>query len=363
MVRMTTIEDRVRELISQRGSTQAAFAGEIGLDATKLSKSLNGARRFSSFELAMIAATCEVSVDYLLTGEVPAIASAARASVGSSSGRALELAHEYAAMRADLAAQGRTQSWRLPTPVALKGRFVDQGAALAAEALRMVTEAGREASEPLWELIPEVFGIDVAIQDLGEGFDGLAIATDTARLILVNRTALPGRQRFTIAHELGHLLASDDQQIHSDADIYGPEAKRGESEMRANAFAAAFLMPEPMIRSGGAISEEAFCELATRFGVSPSALAYRMENLRVIDQGTRERWIGISAVKAAERVGRSSALPALQVESLAERAPSSLLRDTFEAYRAGEATLRPYAGLLGVDTAVARRQLAEMNGE
>lgn len=43
-----TIAERVRELIGRRGQTQAAFAAEIGLDPTKLSKSLSGVRRFSS---------------------------------------------------------------------------------------------------------------------------------------------------------------------------------------------------------------------------------------------------------------------------------------------------------------------------
>lgn len=52
------------------------------------------------------------------------------------------------------------------------------------------------------------------------------------------------RQRFAMAHELGHLLAHDDQEIHQDRDIYAAENQRSGSEMRANAFAAAFLMPE-----------------------------------------------------------------------------------------------------------------------
>lgn len=360
---MPTIEDRVRQLIQEQGLSQAAFAAAIGMDATKLSKSLNGTRRFSSLDLALIADHCDVSVDYLVTGDMPEVALAARAMRGSSSATALALAEEYVVMRADLAAGGRRQQWTLPEAVPLAGRWIDQGQQLAERALAMMAEAGLGPDVPLWESIPAVFGIDVVVQDLGEGFDGLAVASEEARLVIANVTSLPARQRFTIAHELGHLLASDDQQIHSDEDIFGAESKRGESEVRANAFAAAFLMPADVLTAAGVLDEDAFCALATRLSVSPSALAYRLANLRLIDEGTCERWRRISAAKAAQRSGDADRLPESTAESLVARPPASLLRDTWGAYVDGEATLRPYAGLLGVETSVLRRQLAQAEQE
>lgn len=73
-------------------------------------------------------------------------------------------------------------------------------------------------------------------------------------------TATAFRQRFTIAHELGHLLAGDDQGVHVDEDIYGPWSKKGSGEIRANGFAAAFLMPEDALRSvaGAGLDKKAF---------------------------------------------------------------------------------------------------------
>ena len=50
----------------------------IGLDDSKLSKSLGGIRRFSSLDLARIAEQCDVTVDWLVTGEEPALAMASR---------------------------------------------------------------------------------------------------------------------------------------------------------------------------------------------------------------------------------------------------------------------------------------------
>lgn len=360
---MPTLQDRVRQLIQERDLTQAAFAAAIGMDATKLSKSLTGTRRFSSFDLALIADRCDVSVDYLVTGHMPEVALAARAKRGSSSATALSLAEDYVVMRADLAAEGRRQQWTLPEAVPLAGRWIDQGEQLAERALAMMAAAGVGSHVPLWESIPAVFGIDVAVQKLGKGFDGLAVASKDARLIIANVTSLPARQRFTIAHELGHLLASDDQQIHSDEDIFGAESKRGESEVRANAFAAAFLMPADVLRAAGKLDEDAFCALATRLSVSPSALAYRLENLRLIDEGTREGWRRIPADKAAQRSGETDRLLGSTAESLVVRPPASLLRDTWASYLDGDATLRPFAGLLGIETSVLRRQLAQADGE
>ena len=74
------------------------------------------------------------------------------------------------------------------------------------------------------------------------------------------------RQRFAMAHELGHLLAHDDQEIHQDRDIHAAENRRSGSEMRANAFAAAFLMLEREVEdwlSEHGLELDAPCRLAT----------------------------------------------------------------------------------------------------
>lgn len=360
---METTADRVRQLITAMGVTQGAFADKVGIEATKLSKSLNGTRKFSSLDLALLAEAGGVTVDWLLTGADTQILMAARASAGSSAENAVSKALEYTTMRSDLAELGYEQRWNLPEPVALGGRWVDQGAALADRALAAIRAAGQPVRSGLALVIEEVFGIDVAVQELGDGFDGLAVGSEHARLILVDASTIAARQRFTMAHELGHLLASDDQQIHKDRDIYSDESRRGESEMRANAFAAALLMPELELRewlSGRQLDLDTFCELATEFEVSPSALAYRLENLRIIDVGTREQLRLIRGKEAARRAGRSEVFAQAAADAMTLKAPRSLLRDTFAAFEDGKTTLRPYAQLLGVDPRTLRAELVEI---
>ena len=62
------LRERVRAVIRAHPDSQRAFAGHIGLDATKLSKSLTGTRRFTPAELTRIAEVCHVTVNWLING-------------------------------------------------------------------------------------------------------------------------------------------------------------------------------------------------------------------------------------------------------------------------------------------------------
>lgn len=67
-MREQALSERVRRLVAHLACTQRDFADRIGLDGSKLSRSLNGARRFTLAELARIAEVGGVSTDWLLNG-------------------------------------------------------------------------------------------------------------------------------------------------------------------------------------------------------------------------------------------------------------------------------------------------------
>src|SRR5690242_18199975 len=155
---MPGIPDRVLSLIESSGLNRGAFAQEIGLDDSKLSKSLNGTRRFSSLDLARIADRCDVTVDWLITGEEPPLAVAAR-TTGGDAHTALEAARRYTTMRSDLALLGWPQPWRQVPADAINGTWAEQGRALAQSALAQVAQAGRSVTDAdLPGLTEEVFG-------------------------------------------------------------------------------------------------------------------------------------------------------------------------------------------------------------
>jgi len=349
---MEGIPGRVLSLIEASGLSRRAFAQDIGLDDSKLSKSLGGARRFSSLDLARVAERFGVTIEWLLTGEEPALALAARTTTGQAR-TALEAAKRYSVMREDLAAFGWEQPWRPLDVRALDGTYAERGRALAVAALARITSAGLPlTAADLPALIETAFGADVAVVLLDEGFDGLSAASDEAKLIVAGTSAVPARQRFTLAHELGHLLAGDDQGVHLDKDIYDRAQAKDPSEMRANAFASTFLMPEGLLREAAGTSgltEDGFAGLACDLKVTPSALAIRLQQLRLIDAGTCDRFRKLTAARAAAVSGRSAEFARRVADASSPRPPGLLVRDAYAAYEAGATTLRPYASLLGVD--------------
>lgn len=117
-------------------------------------------------------------------------------------------------------------------------------------------------------------------------------------VIVVNATHAKVRQRFTIAHELAHILLHKYTSPHADGRVIvrfrDENSSRGSNyeEIEANRFAAELLMPERTIRSLAARSKIDLADanddskavfemirLANRFQVSMQALSLRMANL------------------------------------------------------------------------------------
>ncbi|WP_034419261.1 ImmA/IrrE family metallo-endopeptidase [Deinococcus frigens] len=83
------------------------------------------------------------------------------------------------------------------------------------------------------------------------------------RVILINSRVRPERQRFTLAHEIGHALLLGDDDLLSDLhDNFEGDRLEEVIETLCNVAAAAILMPENLIT-----------ELLARFGPSGRALA------------------------------------------------------------------------------------------
>ena len=115
-------------------------------------------------------------------------------------------------------------------------------------------------------------------------------------VIAVNSTHAPVRQRFTIAHELGHLVLHHFKAPHADGRLQvrfrDKKSAQGydREEIQANQFAAELLMPERFIRGltnnsdiADTKSDSAALEQletwAKRFEVSVQALSLRIANL------------------------------------------------------------------------------------
>ncbi|MDQ1292226.1 MAG: hypothetical protein QG608_103 [Actinomycetota bacterium] len=357
---------RVRQIIGESGLAQGEFAVKAGLDPPKMSKSLNGTRRFTSLDLANIAELAGVTVDWLLNGDSVVPAMAARVAddyQGPAVAAAISHASALAQVRSDLRfIEGRSKKW-VELEAGPCGRWIEQGQALAEQALELVRAAGKNSlGQGLADVIESVFGIDVAILDIDSGCDGLAWRSEYAKLIVVARSATPTRQWFTLAHELGHLLSGDDQRLHVDEHVMGPAQRGVETEVRANAFAASFLMPHDEVREasnealkgGDQISVESFSRLVMRFAVSPSAMAFRLSNLGIISGSDRANLLSLRTRYCASLAQETETLAEWVAASQRPRPPMALFRDCLTAYFQGHITLRVAANVIGVETEILR---------
>jgi Zn-dependent peptidase ImmA (M78 family) len=105
-------------------------------------------------------------------------------------------------------------------------------------------------------------------------------------VIILNRDDSENRQRFSCAHELGHLIRRTDRgevgEEFEYIDLRGPLAAEGlnEEERYANAFAAALLMPADLVRK--LKKDHSATELTYLFQVSADAMENRLKNLKLL---------------------------------------------------------------------------------
>ncbi|WP_234342833.1 helix-turn-helix domain-containing protein [Streptomyces fulvoviolaceus] len=357
-----TVTDRVRKVMDEASVNQSAFAEGIGLTPDKLSKSLSGVRRFTSLDLARIAEFGNTTVDWLLTGREPlrpAIAARTSApAVGEHSlDRLKDLVERFTTAHEVLELLDLSPELpELPSVRPDLKRYVDQGVTLAEDALTRLAAAGTPAiggldTADLLHALEHTFGVDVAKIGLPDGIDGAAWQADGFRLVMVARTKVPTRQRFTLAHELGHILARDAQDLLTETQL-SPGRQRDLTEVRANVFAANLLMPRSEIDAEvreGDLTDEQLTSLVVRFQVSPSALAARLAQLGVIAPGTADRLRGLTTQDCHWLTGQSDLFEARATWSQAKRLPFRPAQLLYEAYLAGDTTLRPLAAYTGMD--------------
>lgn len=103
-----------------------------------------------------------------------------------------------------------------------------------------------------------------------------------APVIRYNRTDSLVRQRFALAHELGHFFLRHGDRARDDPSMFA-ESVRDPVERAANQFAAELLMPadelQALVQSGKMASVD---ELYKAFFVSKVAMSFRLSNLSLV---------------------------------------------------------------------------------
>lgn len=139
--------------------------------------------------------------------------------------------------------------------------------------------------------IAKALGVEVREEPADDDLSGFLYRDRKRNLIIigVNAEQHPNRRNFTAAHELGHYLLHDFDDVHvdrhfkvwlrSEASSQGTDVE----EKEANLFAAELLMPAEFlareveeIGTIDLLDEDVLQELAAKYGVSTQAMTFRL---------------------------------------------------------------------------------------
>lgn len=153
------------------------------------------------------------------------------------------------------------------------------------------------------ERIAQHLGVELRYEPFkadGDEVSGMLFRDGGRTVIGVNSNDGSNRQRFTIAHEIGHLrLHKDSMYLDTPAEVFLRNQLSSKAvdpkEIQANTFAAELLMPEKLVRDefsreqsemsrGFSVVpvEELVERLASKFKVSVQAMTFRLANLELM---------------------------------------------------------------------------------
>jgi len=160
---------------------------------------------------------------------------------------------------------------------------------LAAIKLRKEWELGAAPITNIIEML-ELKGIKVLLVDEIDDIDGLAVFTSKGiPVVVVNRKNKSiERIRFTIIHELAHLLLNLEKTIANNLK---------EVEIYCHLFSSCFLLPSAMLikligsEKRNYIQINELISIKEYFGISIRAIVHRLRELEVITNSYYQRWV------------------------------------------------------------------------
>lgn len=263
----TAVGGRIRVARERKGWTQAQLAAQLGRTPTSISYWEGGQRSPGVEDIVGLAEILGVPASQLLPSRPPRVLARAQAE---------ELAIEDLARVVDMLIDRYESEPPLPPVPHLSSANPAEVAALARRA------AGQDEPPIAVEPIMEHFHVRFTSESLPEALSGLVVFVGETPLIAVDASEPEERQRFSAAHELGHVLLAHHDTFHVDLDRSDgiPPEYNWRHERAANEFGASLLMPAPNLRND--IQQMVNADpvtLARRYRVSVQAMSIRMSTL------------------------------------------------------------------------------------
>lgn len=269
-------------------------------------------------------------------------------------------------------------SYPLPAPKT-RWEAIRQGQRLAEEERRRLG-LGHAPLPDMSELL-ESQSVRTGLVDLPDDFSGLTLSDRKIGLFVVaNRVHHYLRRRFSFAHEYAHVVV--------DRDRFGLVSRTSERddlvEVRANAFAASFLMPEDGVRQfvtglgkgkpsrafaevfdeAGSVNVEGRSEpgtqalqlydvvlLAHHFGVSRLSVLFRLRNLRLVTEAELDHLKALDEQGKGKQLAELLGLPEPDHAEMRSKFKHRFLGLALEAFRRDEVSsgkLRELVAMVGL---------------
>lgn len=269
--------ERLKSARHLAGMSQRDLAAIVGVTAPAISKYERSQSVPSSGVLIRLARALGVRVEFFLRPAmvslgVPAYRCHARLPRKTEK-RIVAQVREWLERYLDIEALCAASS-QFALPVGFDGgASCDEDAEIVARRLRDAWQLGLDPIESLIEVV-EDHGIKVGLIEADDGFDALTLWANDENPVIVLRMGVPGdRQRFSLAHELGHLALEP--------------ADGADVERLAHRFAGAFLVPAEKVRlelgdRRHRLSMRELHSLKHKYGLSMQAWIHRAQDLGII---------------------------------------------------------------------------------
>ncbi|GAA1010325.1 hypothetical protein Aple_038570 [Acrocarpospora pleiomorpha] len=365
---------RIAALRAVRGVTGAELGQALGLTKSQVSKIENGTRKLDVSEVALVAEVLGVTLAEVLgVSRKGTLALAARVMSGPGQDetrparrRVRQLLESEAALSdavglrpSTLSTAGATVMRRAEVELLTEGSPVRAGTRLAGIA-REELGLGRAPIADLLALCERHFGLNAVVWPIGKAVSGLCAHGVDVALMLVSSSYPRGHQRFTGAHELAHHILRDPREVIVETDVF---MVRTPAEQRANAFAAALLMPVDGLHeviAGRPLDKGVLGELMREFDVSYRALVYRLadRSVRLLSDAQRDTWLAQTPTSVLRAAGDLTPHD-LTTPDETRRLPPRLWMAAQQGYQNGRVGLGVLSSLLDEDPDILFARLAD----
>lgn len=299
---------RVREFRKRMNLTQKELATKMGFSSSEtISQIERSDREIKAWELSNLANALTVSVNDLLQENKPEKEpivlwrQTPENEKEKKEASFIKKCKEYALVEK---LSGMETSRAFPQKHISTDSLNYQTADQIAIQIRQEFNLGERPAVILEKTLEDVFGVKIWYLPMEEGSAASTIGK-FGPAILINANEAPWRRNYNFAHELFHLITWESMPPEM---IRKEEGLWDEIETIANVFASTLLLPNETLNiefnkhlKSGKIPYSDLIGIARNFGVSTSALLYRLLNMKRITQKELDKILNDPKFKEVDR--------------------------------------------------------------